>query len=82
MPYIPQEQRDFVKRNDWTPATTGQLAFIAYQKGMDLLNLSPVQNWDRRMDIYKAIKGAADEWRRRMVDPYEDEAIKRNGDIF
>jgi hypothetical protein len=37
--------------------------------------------WYDKMDAEKVCASAIDEFKRRYLHPYEDEAIKRNGDV-
>jgi hypothetical protein len=37
--------------------------------------------WYEKMDAEKVCASAIDEFKRRFLYPYEDEAIKRNGDV-
>lgn len=40
------------------------------------------KNWDGHSDITKIFRRAEHEYERRMLDPYEDQKILENGDIF
>ena len=37
--------------------------------------------WYEKMDAVKVVESAIDEYKRRFLHPYEDGAIKRNGDV-
>jgi len=37
--------------------------------------------WYEKMDAIKVCDSASDEFRRRFLHPYEDEKIKKNGDV-
>ena len=77
MPYIPQDQR----HEKWLDMP-GKVAYTALQAAMDYLRTQPTLNWDTRSNAHKGLVAAEREFYRRHLAPYEDEAIKRNGDIY
>jgi len=80
MPYINTEQKESVAQNG--AQTPGQLNY-------DITRLL-IRYWKREFnqtyttinDILGALEGAKLEFQRRVVQKYEDEAIKRNGDLY
>jgi hypothetical protein len=80
MPYINKEQKESVAQNG--AQTPGQLNY-------DITRLL-IRYWKREFnqtytsinDILGALEGAKLEFQRRVVQKYEDEAIKRNGDMY
>lgn len=92
MPYIEQEERDQIDPKleellmHMGPLTPGQFVYIIYQialwqatnGGVDKL---PV-NWTKCNEIVGNIDCAGKEFYRRVVGPYEGEAIAKNGDCY
>jgi len=90
MPYIKQEERDQIdpKLRDLLmhmgPLTPGQFVYIIYQLAQwqatdgGVSNL-PV-NWTKCNEIMGNIDCAGREFYRRVVAPYEDNAVSKNGD--
>jgi hypothetical protein len=56
---------------------TGVLTYIVFRL---LRKYYGTGNWYTKMDAEKVCASAIDEFKRRFLHPYEDEAIKRNGD--
>jgi len=56
---------------------TGVLTYIVFRL---LRKYYGTGNWYTKMDAEKVCSSALDEFKRRFLHPYEDEAIKRNGD--
>ena len=82
MPYISLERREWLTpRADGMAASSGELNFQitmvlrAYLENHGL-------NYAVINDIVGACDGAKAEFQRRIADPYEDQAIKRNGDVY
>jgi hypothetical protein len=81
MPYVKDVRRKVLGEQGLS-TDLGDLAYIAYREAMELLTLdSGNPDYARRISIYGALAGVAQEFWDRHVRPYEDEAIKRNGDI-
>lgn len=87
MPYIPQSDREkFVNIRlevdtlfDETPATAGELNYlISY---IVLSYISKQYNYERLNSAIGALEAAKLEFVRRVVNFYEDEKIKSNGDL-
>lgn len=80
MPYIKQNQRDYLERQPW-PQTAGELNYMF----TTLINKYGVENgvsYRTINDILGALEGAKLEFYRRIVAPYEDQKIKENGDVY
>ncbi len=81
MPYIDQEKRKQILSGQAICRTKGELNFclstlmLLYVKtlGISYQNIS---------DAISAATDAAEEMRRRLLNPYEDEKIKEHGDIY
>lgn len=80
MPYIPKEHRRAVR--ECGPEDTAELCYLLYSTAVDYMHDMKLGTWNELSDVYKAIHLAADEFKRRYIHPHEDEAIKRNGDIY
>lgn len=80
MPYIPQEDRDaldlFCK-----PQTPGELNYLITQECRKFLHVVG-ESYATLNAIIGALECAKLEFVRRVINPYEDGAIERNGDLF
>lgn len=79
MPYISMERRDRVAPR--TAETAGDLNY-----GITRLLIGYLQehglSYQTLNDIVGALEGAKAEFQRRVVAPYEDQKIRRNGDVY
>lgn len=81
MPYINKHARLMIQTLHKNPGTSGELNFqltetiLAYinEKGLDYQIIN---------DILGALEGCKLEFVRRVVNKYEDEKIKENGDLY
>ncbi len=96
MPYISQTRRDtidpdiqrmfevdsaFQKLNRTTERlTAGDLNYTVYRLALEFIKVKG-KSYNNISDAIKALTGAAHEVERRILDNYENEVIKRNGDI-
>lgn len=79
MPYIDEEARHRVMVDG--PNTSGELNYTltnvinnyVFRKGLSYQTLN---------DVMGALDGAAREFYRRMVAPYEDQKKEQNGDVY
>lgn len=80
MPYIDKEARLRLQATN-DPQTPGELNYMitqiinSYMKGV-------TPNYALFNDIVGAIEGAKLEFYRRVVVPYEDDKIQKNGDVY
>ena len=58
----------------------GELTYCVYKLGLEYLN-NHKKNYQNISDCIAAMNDSAEEFRRRILNPYEDEKIKQNGDI-
>lgn len=79
MPYIDSEAKARLNPES-IPETAGELNFMITKLLIDYLGSAP--NYQRFNDCLGALEGAKLELYRRKVAPYEDQAIKRNGDVY
>lgn len=81
MPYIPQEDRDFLWPGSGCARTPGELN---YQ--FTLLAKRYVETHGQRYETLNAVVGALEsakaEFQRRIVARYEDTKIEANGDVY
>jgi hypothetical protein len=79
MPYIAPEKRGY--RTQLTPKTAGELNYA-----ITCLILEYLDRAGERYETLNAIDGVLGlvqhEFRRRVIDPYEDKKIAENGDIY
>ena len=84
MPYIPKNRRPyFTDELDVCIdgiEKKGDLTFCVYYLALKMAQ-SRVMNYTNISSAISCLKDAADELRRRHLDPYEDGAIEKNGDI-
>ncbi len=82
-PYIPQSRRDTAPAQ---PELPGDLHYDISQLIDGYLYHQPGQNigpdYRRFNDVMGVLACAQAEVYRRLIAPYEDEAIKRNGDVY
>ena len=82
MPYVEAKQRTRLLNNfPGAPETPGELNFM-----LSYICREYMRKKQRRYSTFNDIIGALDaaklEFYRRVVGPYENKAIKRNGDIY
>lgn len=79
MPYVSQEAREriavFLK-----PATVGELTYLLTMDCLEFLGTDPrFEDYDK---VIGSLECAKLELYRRRVAVYEDEAMRRNGDVY
>lgn len=80
MPYIPKKDRERI--GSYLGANnSGELNYIFTQEIVAYLN-SHGLSYQTFNDILGALEGAKLELVRRRLNKYEDNAIKRNGDVY
>ena len=79
MPYIKKERRPDID-NGLPPETPGELNYKLYTVMLEYLTHKG-ESYATYNDIMGAHAGCMQEFYRRHIAPYEDKAIKRNGDI-
>ncbi len=87
MPYITQDQREYIDRHLHSilfqlkelPYTVGELNYIITKL---MIALIKEKNYTQMNNIIGAMECAKLEFYRRMVAPYEDKKIKENGDVY
>lgn len=87
MPYIEQERRPIYDPHidvllsslGRSSKAEGDLCYIVYRLLLGMFYHSP--SWGIANKFMGAVLEAVREFRRRHVVPYEDDAIRRNGDI-
>lgn len=87
MPYITQERRNQLEPYGYdgsfpsVPETPGELNYMITSYCRSYM-LHKKLSYQTINDIVGALECAKQEFLRRVVAPYEDEAIKRNGDLY
>ncbi len=93
MPYIKQEDRKNLDHyidmavnalRKESPAIIGRAGLVNYVISRIVANsMKPVDGWSYTSLSFAVgiLEDAAHEMRRRLMNPYEDECIERNGDI-
>lgn len=89
MPYIEKERRDFLAEavqvmkedmRDLPNIVAGDLNYIVFSLAKEYIRIKGL-GYNNVSDAIKALTGAAHEVERRILDPYEDSAIGKNGDV-
>lgn len=93
MPYVKNELREIVDKHIDMLATSIDVANIQRKDRNGLSNyvitrillciLKPKEGWsyDALSDVIKTLECAKEEIYRRIIAPYEDKAINKNGDL-
>jgi len=85
MPYIKQEKRLILENylEEIAPSleAKGELTYCIYKLGIEYLKHHDI-NYQNISDCISAMNDAAAEFRRRILNDYEDEKIRENGDII
>lgn len=76
MPYITQEAR-----KDCQLINSGNLNFTLTQIVNQYLQING-RRYQTMNDIVGALEGCKAEFQRRIVNPYEDEKLQENGDVY
>ena len=81
MPYIKEEDKTALANGTRLTKTAGQLNY-----SITLLLKAYLEdngtNYQNMNDVMGALEGAKLEFVRRVVNPYEDQKIKENGDVY
>jgi hypothetical protein len=89
MPYIPQARRERIREGqkhdqhdprDACPQSAGELNYLFFAAALHYLETHGT-SYLTLNDIVGAYELSKQEFIRRVVAPYEDEAINRNGDV-
>lgn len=79
MPYIKKEHRVPLELSRH-PNTPGELNYLLTVTCLDYLDRHKL-SYGTMNDIIGAIESAKREFQRRVVDPYEDDKMRSNGDL-
>jgi hypothetical protein len=82
MPYIKgQRRRSEIAFGDSPAKNAGELNYLITLLLLDYLKEKEL-SYQTLNDIVGALEGAKLEFVRRVVNPYEDQKIKENGDVY
>ena len=81
MPYIRPELRVPATQTSRIAQTAGELNYQLTVRINDFLRLHGL-SYQTCNDIVGALDNAKDEFKRRIQNPYEDQKIKENGDVY
>lgn len=81
MPYVEKKQRSRIINGMSPPETPGELNFMISHVCREYMRHKQ-KRYSTFNDIMGALDGAKLEFYRRIIGPYEDRAILKNGDIF
>lgn len=85
MPYIKQEKRrdleNYLEEVGEQLEVKGELTYCIYKLGLEYLKRHEL-NYQNISDVCAAMRDSECEFRRRILDNYENSKIKENGDIF
>jgi len=80
MPYIPSERKaDLVNE---TPKTVGELTFVLQREIQRYLMGRPEIRYADLAAVLGALEGAKADFIERILIPYEEKALERNGDVW
>lgn len=77
MPYIEPHRRRDLQYTPWNAADVGELTYIMYKAAVDYCAF----NYKTHADVIAALDNAKEEYRRRYLNPYEDQKREENGDV-
>jgi len=80
MPYIKPDQRAGIALGEF-PANAGELNYAITLLVRDYFNVRGGR-YQQINDVLGALEGAKAEFYRRIVAPYEDTKIAKNGDVY
>lgn len=80
MPYIEEKRRKQIRDGD-TIDTAGELNFVFTEKIVEYLT-DHGTSYQTINDIIGVLENCKLELYRRVIAPYEDEKIKKNGDVY
>jgi len=80
MPYIDKDAR-WLLHHERFAETKGELNFLITELMIEYMKNNG-KSYQVLSDIVGAGIDAAEEFRRRVLNPYEDEKIKENGDVY
>ena len=81
MPYIEKWKRDRLETYSDRAETAVELNFLFTNEMVRYIKTKGL-SYQTINDIVGALDGAKAEFQRRIVGPYEDKAIERNGDVY
>lgn len=79
MPYIQEHDKERVRGDG--PKNAGELNFAITELILEYLDRKGLR-YQNINDIVGALEGAKMEFTRRITNPYEDQKIKDNGDVY
>lgn len=80
MPYIADKREDLRRKLD-VPSNCGELNYVITDTLIEYIETKGL-SYQTINDILGALDGASKEFYRRVAEPYEDEKIKQNGDVY
>lgn len=80
MPYVKAEQRDALMAGA-PSANPGELNFVFVRLAQEYVQVKGL-SYQTLNDVMGAFTGAIDEFKRRIVHPYENRKCAENGDVF
>ena len=81
MPYINPDRRAYLD-NGGEPLTAGELNYLVSRAVIRYVEHRGRVSYQDYNDMLGALEGAKLELYRRVVAPFEDQALTRNGDIY
>lgn len=90
MPYVNKEAKERMAENLLgaddhfypDPKNIGELNFVITSIVTEYMERQPKFNYETLNGVYGAMQLAAAEFKRRLIDPYEDTKIAENGDVY
>lgn len=82
MPYVSDERKKQLLTYEAGELTPGDLNYAISMTAIEYLKTKPKISYALLNEVWGAMTLAAEEFKRRMIDPYEDKKIGENGDIY
>lgn len=81
MPYVKEKVKEVMGQG--VPASNvGELNYAITKLAIRFVTTAREVNYETLNNTYGAMKLAAEEFKRRVIDPYEDRKISENGDVY
>lgn len=81
MPYLDKTTK-YLMEDGKRPTTSGELNYAITMLLQTYMKDAPKFNYETLNAAYGAVQLAAAEFKRRIIDPYEDQKIGKNGDVY
>ena len=83
MPYITEAQKDSLGEVNTKALNVGELTYLLFKTASEYWRLAPTNSkgYHTHAEVIAALDNAKEEYRRRFLNPYEDQKREENGDV-